>query len=393
MSSDSRLMNSLLDMLVELLEIPQSYYEKAAERYRSLGEWLHRKESKVADLSPEVYSQGSFCYGTVIRPLLANEEYDLDLVCQILLTKTTVTQKLVKHLVGDEIKAYAEARSFNEPAEEKPRCWRLNYADHVNFHMDIVPCIPEDMAFIDQLVRMGIPNHLAATAVAITDRRHPNYTIIDPHWFSSNPRGIAAWFENRMRPFARSRIVKLVENQKYASIDDVPAFEWKTPLQRSIQILKRHRDVMFKDSPEWKPLSMIITTLATHAYQGEPDLYEALNGIVDGMPKFVRGSQPRIPNPVNPAEDFADRRSKDVRFEQNFWAWHAQIKADLSELWRLSGHVHDIKRIVRKRFALDVTADMEKDLGGGGAGSGPHIVVATPTVHIASAPKPWRSDA
>jgi len=385
-------MNRLLDYLVELLDIPPSHYELAADRYRSLGKWLLRPESKVAHLFPEIYPQGSFRYGTVIRPLLKAEEYDLDLVCQLALLKTMVSQKQVKHLVGDEIKAYAEAHSFKEAAEEKNRCWRLNYADHVNFHMDILPCIPEDKAFIDALCRLGVPIQLAATSVAITDKRHPNFEAIASKWPSSNPRGFAAWFEDRMRPVARSRILKLVENRAYASVDKVPPYEWKTPLQRSIQILKRHRDVMFKDSPEWRPLSMIITTLAAHAYDGETDLFEALTNILEEMPRNVRSTRPRIPNPVNPAEDFADRWATDSRYEQNFWAWHAQAKADIAQLRKLSGKASEISRAVRKRFALDLTAAMEKSLETASAISAPHIVTSTPVVHIASAPKPWRRD-
>jgi len=150
--------------------------------------------------------------------------------------------------------------------------------------------------------------------------------------------------------------------------------------------------VMFKDSPEWKPLSMIITTLAAHAYDGETDLYDALTNIVNGMPRYVCSSRPRIPNPVNPAEDFADRWAKDARYEDNFWVWQAQVKADLVDLRRLTGKVTDISRAVRKKFALDLTADMEKRLGARSAASGPHIITAAPVVHIASAPKPWRSD-
>ena len=38
--------------------------------------------------------------------------------------------------------------------------------------------------------------------------------------------------------------MRLVESRAYAKVDDVPPYEWKTPLQRSIQIMKRHRDVM-----------------------------------------------------------------------------------------------------------------------------------------------------
>ena len=36
----------------------------------------------------------------------------------------------------------------------------------------------------------------------------------------------------------------------------------RAPLQRAIQLLKRHRDVMFADNPEVEPISMILTNLS-----------------------------------------------------------------------------------------------------------------------------------
>ena len=71
----------LLEIIVEHIDVPKSYYDKAAERHTSLGKWLHRKESKVAAFDPDVRPQGSFRYGTVIRPVNDGDEYDLDNVC------------------------------------------------------------------------------------------------------------------------------------------------------------------------------------------------------------------------------------------------------------------------------------------------------------------------
>jgi hypothetical protein len=195
-----------------------------------------------------------------------------------------------------------------------------------------------------------------------------------------------------MRPAARKRQLELVEKRLYASVDDVPSYEWKTPLQRSIQIMKRHRDVMFKDASQWKPLSMIITTLATHSYNGETGLYEALRNIVDGMLSHVNVSRPRVPNPVNPAEDFADRWARDARYEENFRLWHAKIKADLANMVRLIGRTSDMTQSVREKFALELTADMRKDLDSSTPSQERLIVTAAPAVHISSPPKPWRRD-
>ena len=135
------LVTKLLDTIVDSLDIPKSYYQKAVDRHRSLGEWLCRAESRVAAFQPNVSSQGSFRYGTVVRPLLAGGEYDLDNVTTLELPKTAMTQKQLKHLYGDEVKDYAKSHGMLEPVEEKNRCWRLHYSDEATFHLDTLPCI------------------------------------------------------------------------------------------------------------------------------------------------------------------------------------------------------------------------------------------------------------
>ncbi len=384
-------MNQLLEEIVKLLDIPPSYYEKARDRYLSLDRWCHRSESTISEHDPDVYAQGSFRYGTVIRPLLKNEEYDLDLVCQLALSKRQMSPMALKELVGGEVKSYAVGHDFKDSAEEKRRCWRLNYQDDVSFHMDILPSIPDDDQFKALLVSQGITKEFADEAVAITDKTYPGYEKVSDDWPRSNPRGFAGWFESRMKAVAQTRRAMLVANQAYASIDDVPPYDWKTPLQRAIQILKRHRDVMFRHDPDQKPISMIITTLSAHAYGGEIELYTALSNIVDKMPQFVSETCPRIPNPVNPAEDFADKWAEDFALEKNFWDWHTQVKADLDNLCRPLNE-GQVQRSLRSKFDVDLPSDRAKQLSTLAGGVAAAIPKRAPTV-IQSAPKPWHGDA
>src|SRR6202035_4586165 len=88
----------------------------------------------------------------------------------------------------------------------------------------------------------------------------------------------------------------------------------------------------FRSSPKLAPISMVITNLAAHAYEGEPDLFAALTNMVEKMPHFVRTDKPRVPNPANPAEDYADKWSLDPSLERSFWRWHTQVRADLKRL-------------------------------------------------------------
>lgn len=388
MNGNIELGRKRLEHFVELLDIPPHHYELSTNRYRSLAEWFHRSESAIVAFDPEVYPQGSFRLGTVIRPVLRREEYDLDLVAElVLLTKDQLTQAHLKHLLGEEVKAYAHAKSIKSPVDEKPRCWRLDYADEVKFHMDVLPALPEDEIFKQLLMRRDVPEDQARQAIAITDKRHPQYTVTMPDWPRSNPRGFAMWFEQRMRAVAGPRLRTLVEQRVYASIDEVPAYQWKTPLQRSVQILKRHRDVMFKDNPDIKPISMIITTLAGRGYEGETDLYEALMKIIDRMPRFVNNEAPRIPNPVNPGkegEDFADKWQFDPRLERNFWAWHSQVQADFS---LLAGRLSDdgLRDFGQRKLGLDLAEETVRVLSDGGSAA----ASAVPTVVIKSPPRPW----
>jgi hypothetical protein len=385
--------NRLWESFIETLDIPESYYDKAVGRATSLENWFLRDGSSLAHLQPDVFPQGSFRYGTVIRPLLDNDEYDLDLVCSVRLRKGDVSQKQLKELVGGEVAAYAEAKQFKEGPEEKRRCWRLNYADHVSFHMDILPCVPESRLVVDALLDLRVDTSYVHHAVAITDTRHSHYERIVANWFSSNPRGFALWFERIAKQVAYRRIQNLVEGRKYASVDEVPPYEWKTPLQRVIQILKRHRDVMFRKNRDLAPISMIITTLAAHSYGGEQDLDIALSNIVARMPDFVRQQVPRVPNPVNPAEDFADRWATDSKYEDNFWIWHRQVSADVELLRNLVSHPNLLTE-VRNRFNLELTDDQARRFGIDLPTNSLPKTFPTPSpLIIASAPKPWRRNA
>src|SRR5688500_1581277 len=249
----------LAELVIDHIDIPESYYRKAAARHRSVGDWLCRPESGVSRFEPEVSSQGSFRYGTVVMPVVTPWEYDLDNVTRVNIAKTDKTQLEVKRLYGEEIRKYAMANGIVAPVEEKNRCWRLKYADDVSFHLDTLPCVSEEAAIIEMIVARGAPRDLAALAIAITDRRHPQYDSITHLWPSSNPQGFAKYFETRALSGAGVRRNQLLQEGLYSSVEDIPPYEWKTPLQRSIQMLKRHRDVMFREEASRAPMSMIIT--------------------------------------------------------------------------------------------------------------------------------------
>jgi hypothetical protein len=75
-----------LQSLADELSISDRRYEQAETSYQSLGSWLLRPASTLRAYNPQVYVQGSFRLGTVIRPISEEEDYDVDAVCELRLS-------------------------------------------------------------------------------------------------------------------------------------------------------------------------------------------------------------------------------------------------------------------------------------------------------------------
>ncbi len=390
--------NDIIASITETIDIPDSAYDKAIARAKDLETWIDAS-SESAKFGAKISVQGSFRLGTVNRPLKEDDEYDLDLSWLLRrgYGKDQHSQADLKALVGRDLEAYRRARQIETAREEKNRCWRLHYKDDIRFHLDGVPCLPGVVGrrtlIALAMQRHGLPEALARLvaehSVDITDRALSNYRLISPDWLVSNPEGYARWFESRMRQ-AVNLLEARVREARAASIDDLPAHRWKTPLQRCVQLLKRHRDVMFDALPEAKPISIIITTLAARAYRGEADVAAAMERILLQMEVFVNPARPRVPNPVNPEEDFADKWStpegRQLQLEDNFKRWVAQARADFG---KLSGSSDPgfIAEQARARFRAPVDqAEIRRRLGIGF----PSVVVTPRSVPITEPARPWR---
>jgi hypothetical protein len=389
----------IAEALAAAIDIPPSYYQKTLSRYEDLGKWFCRPGSLTEHHSPRVYGQGSFRLGTVIRPLTSEESYDLDVGCRLEsgISKHSHSQKHLKQLVGKELESYRQARRIDSALDEKHRCWRLEYADDLSFHMDVVPSIPEEMtkraALVTAMESQGIGRSLAESVAhhsgTITDNRHRNYETIDPDWRISNSEGYALWFESRLA-ISRAQLEKVAAKASRAKVDKLPLWEWKSPLQQAIQILKRHRDTMFKSNPDSKPISIILTTLAAKAYRGEEDVGAALETILAGMDQHVQASRPRIPNPVNPNEDFADKwydaKYASLDLEGNFRRWLTQARVDLKQVDKLTNR-EALEKFAFDKFKVRIPGNELDDIvrllpAGNGAYSGMQIITERPA-------RPW----
>ena len=153
-----------------------------------------------------------------------------------------------------------------------------------------------------------------------------------------------------------------------------------------IQLLKRHRDQMFQDYEEVKPISIIITTLAARAYNGEFDATLAMKSILTDMDKYIQNTQPKVPNPVNPAEDFADKwhseKHSHLKLKNNFSRWLIQARADFAAICSKENS-QIILEAADRGFAVKLDKnDIDRTLG-------LSATIITPSRIESSAPEPW----
>ena len=358
MPTDKRLTHEeVLQKLHQGVDMPREILEDIFQSYQSLGNWLDREGSEIKSYDPFVSPQGSVLLGTANRPIGKNEEYDVDLICRLMVMKLEITQNALKQAVGREIIAYASAQAMKHDPEDKRRCWTLKYAKDRRFHIDVLPCIPDAERYRRSLMEggfVGIADNAAITqdAVAITDKTDTNYEKLTDEWPSSNPLGFAAWFFERMAEqllIEKRELVKRVTI--YDKVEDIPNHAIKTTLQKVLQLLKRHRDTMFADDLDHKPISIIISTLSAHAYSNEGTLVDALNMILQTMDRFIedRSGVTWIANPVNPAENFADKWEEEPEKHEAFWNWLTTARRDFGAYLN-SARPEDVPPILKERL-------------------------------------------
>ena len=327
----------ILETLGESLDITPKQYDNLTRSYKAVGEFL-QNDPVFEPYKPIVSPQGSLRLGTIIQPINPDDDLDVDLVYRLSEKDPTWTQKDLKDKVGARLKGSTRYAPMIEKKEGR-RCWTLLYRDNSDnpkekYHMDILPSVAGNK-YVERMTRLFSEDYSDQTvdqiSIRITDKEAKNYatSTCKEEWLKSNPDGYALWFANRCKAdeTVKLRAEAVVPIEKYNKD--------KTVLQRIVQILKRHRDMMFRNDKEDKPISIIITTLAARAYKGEQNLLEGLVNVVDNLEKSItkndRGEDV-VSNPVNPEENFADKWPTHPKRRENFYKWIAAVKKDVHEI-------------------------------------------------------------
>ena len=330
--------NQILNEIAEHLDISPSDFKTAQERFTAIGKWLDDGNYKSGS-KPDIYLQGSFRLGTVVRPFRngKDSDFDIDQVCELTERNASPSPRTLKYDIYYRLKENKDYEKMLK--DESQRCWTIEYSspsDRAGFHIDILPSIADQ--------------HYQNGEIYITDKQSQKY-----YWLSSNPKGYYHWFKSK-NPFSDQFIneqrtdIFSSNRALYESVSKVPKQLLRSSLQRAIQIMKRHRDVYF-EAKDFKPISIIITTICAHLYK-QGDIITTIKDftkyvmkrhneiiagkylLLDHILDYSKGNW-LIPNPVdrsnnkNNIENFADKWNQNSELPKAFFNWTYQLDRDI----------------------------------------------------------------
>jgi hypothetical protein len=302
--SASSYLNDLLVRIAVSLQLTRTQYRDAVRHYEAVAKWLSEPGTLLARYAPGIFPQGSLRIGTTVRPI-GRDEYDLDLVCELLALFGSHDPVWVLNLVERRLREHG---TYGPMVERMNRCVRLNFAGQ--FHLDILPARPDTA--------------LGDTYLFVPDRRLED-------WKPSNPKGYAAWFD-RQSAYRRMAMQKAIE-----PLPQPEGAEDKTPLQLAVQLFKRWRDVRY-DDPDLAPISIVLTTLAGNHYLGEEHPLTALSGIVQRIDAAIPATGRLIVcNPAHLDEDLSERWDSNPAAYRAFVSGIRDLKAKLTVAPSLEG--------------------------------------------------------
>lgn len=265
MGRASRLFNGGADQtLIGRVTPTSDQREFLQKHWNDLAEHLKRTLVPRHGYAISTWLQGSYKYATLIKPVHAEEEYDVDVGVYFEWDDAhdiEPTPKQLRDWVQAEMLEYekvcVELKKVEEPAKE--RCSRASYIRQ--FHID-TPVY-----------------HLNPDADA---RR---LACLSNKWEHSDPKAIYKWFKDAV------------------SGDD------RDQLRRLVRYLKAWAAVSFDDAAESRPSSMFLTVVATEAYQAlwpqrllGMDDDDALVAVIKKMHDRLFDER-KVSNPVDDDED------------------------------------------------------------------------------------------
>ncbi len=220
------------------VQLSPTDFRKATGRFETINDWADRPDSPLRGRIQLFYPQGSMAIGATIARHSDRDEYDIDIMAQLALTRTADPEAVLA-LLYETIRGEKGSRYY-DMTRRRTRCVTVEYAD--GMHLDITPAV----IIAERLERTSIIFHSDPDDVRAARMR-----------LLANPYGFAGWFDGRMPPPApigylfekRSIEIGRLRAMAKADQEDVPDQEpfyiKPTPLI-ALQLIKRWRNLRYE---------------------------------------------------------------------------------------------------------------------------------------------------
>ena len=290
-------LDAVLAEIAISIQLPPGLHAKAVDRYEAVRRSIERPGSPLHGRVACFYPQGSMRIDATISTRGTDDEYDIDIVAEIE-GRDDGPEALL-----DDLEAALEGYPVTQIVRQT-RCVTLYYAD--GMHLDVTPArrtAPKE--------KEGVIAHAKKGAGAPPARYVP-----------MNAFGFGEWYTARTP--VEERFAKALNRRLYeqagvvfadADVHDVPE---QTPLliksvtTVALQLLKRHRNIVYANATGRLPPSIVLSCHAGHAARPGMGLAEMVIRQARWTARAIdaaarAGRLLSVPNPEYPAELFTDR--------------------------------------------------------------------------------------
>jgi hypothetical protein len=337
-------LDAVLAEIAISIQLPPGLHAKAVDRYEAVRRYIERPGSPLHGRVACFYPQGSMRIDATISTRGTDDEYDIDIVAEIEGRDDGPAALL------DDLEAALEGYPVTQIVRQT-RCMTLYYAD--GMHLDVTPArrtAPKE--------KEGVIAHAKKGAGAPPARYVP-----------MNAFGFGEWYTARTP--VEERFAKALNRRLYeqagvvfadADVHDVPE---QTPLliksvtTVALQLLKRHRNIVYANATGRLPPSIVLSCHAGHAARPGMGLAEMVIRQARWTARAINaaaraGRLLSVPNPEYPAELFTDRWPE-TQDQQVDYARRLHALAEGIEAAR-NGDVQleDLQAWLRKQFGEQV---------------------------------------
>ncbi|RYF60395.1 MAG: nucleotidyltransferase [Comamonadaceae bacterium] len=338
------------------ISLSEAQYDTVDKRYSVLQDNLSASSNPLLAES-HIFIQGSMGLKTTIKPVSGAPD-DLDTIDADAIVWLPHAQGASAQEVLEAIEErFVEGSRVHQKIKQLRRGIRIVYADeNPGFHIDVTPARAVN----------GNAEEKGQGRLEVPDR--------ETGWKASSPLPYSNWLQSASaQEIALERYAEFAERQMTfdaATQAPLPAYQDyvdQDPLRATVKLLKRHRDewAIRSGNESIRPISAVITTLATHAYLDvargsrlkplRP--LDAILEIVRRMPDHIRyrGHECFVCNPKDEGENFAEkwnRPSEGARYREAFFEWHASARASVSLGLESFDSAESFTRAVNESFGM-----------------------------------------